>query len=431
MKIAVVGTGYVGLTQAAGFANSGNNVIGIDHDVEKINSLRNGIVPIFEPGLENLVKTNLREGRLKFSNDMRDVNSSEVVFICVGTPPKPDGSPDLSYVQKVAEDLGDVLNNYAVIVEKSTVPVMTAGWMKTILRSRLNDFDIAVNPEFLSEGSAVRDFTKPDRIVIGAENPKAFGILIKLYQESNTAPILPVTIEEAELIKHASNAFLAMKISYANSVARLCDAVGADVSKVMKGVGMDRRIGEDFLRAGLGFGGFCFPKDLSAFIALYRQHGVDPALLESVAEINRTQVRYFTDKIYSVFGRDLSDKTMAVLGLAFKPNTDDVRLAQSIPLIEELRSQGANIRVYDPKAMDNFSKIYSPKEIYFAEDPYDAVDRSHAVIIATEWPEFENLDFDRVREDTSYVFDGRNMFDFDRMKSLGMNYYSVGRRSIE
>jgi UDPglucose 6-dehydrogenase len=428
MKVAVIGTGYVGLTQAACLADR-NNVVGIDHDTSKIEKLREGEMPVFERGLESRVKANLSEGRLKFTTDINTINGSEVVFICVGTPPKDDGKPDLSYVENVAQQIGDTLDHYAVIVEKSTVPVNTADWMKAILRDRLRtDFDVAVNPEFLREGTAVNDFYHPSRIVIGTDSPKADAVVSSLYRYLN-APILHTDMNSAELIKHGSNAALAMRISFTNMVSQLCEKTGADVENVMAGIGLDPRIGPDFLKAGLGYGGFCFPKDLEAFVSVLRDNHVDASLLESVASINRQQVNRFVDRMYDALG-GLEGKTVAILGLAFKPGTDDMRLSQSIPVINKLYANGAKIRAYDPKAMDNAMNLpeLKGKVEYFVHDPYDAITRSDAVALVTEWDEFRHLDLKRVRNQTRFFFDGRNVFDPERMKNLGFKYYSVGRR---
>jgi len=434
MKVAVIGTGYVGLVQAACLADLNNEVVAIDNDSKKIKKLKQGIMPIYEAGLEDLVTRNVTEGRLKFQTEINQINGSEAIFICVGTPPEPNGKPNLDYVENVAKQIGDNLKHYAVIVEKSTVPVRTADWMKLILRNKLasSDFDIAVNPEFLREGTAVKDFYNPDRIVIGTDSEKAVGILTKLYKPLNSQ-FLHTDMESAELIKHGSNAFLAMKISYANLISRLCEKTGADIQTVMKGIGLDKRIGEDFFKAGIGYGGFCFPKDLGAFVSVLEEYDIDASLLKSVAKINEDQVQYFAGKIVEKLGNpekyySLEGKKIAILGLAFKPGTDDMRLAPSIPLIEQLKSYNASISAYDPKAIENAKKIDSLKDIYFAKDSYDAIKNSNAVVIATEWPEFSKLDLSKIKEHTNYIFDGRNIFSPERMKALKFNYYSIGRK---
>lgn len=428
MKIAVIGTGYVGLTQAACLAELGNEVIGIDNDHKKIELLKSGEMPIYENGLKSLVISNMKEKRLKFTTDISKINSSEVIFICVGTPPKENGKPDLSYVENVAGQIGGHLKNYAVIVEKSTVPVRTAEWMKLILRNKLKtDFDIAVNPEFLKEGTAVDDFFHPDRIIIGSDSQKADAVLSELYKPLN-APMLHVSLESAELIKHGSNAFLAMKISYSNMISRLCEKTGADVETVMKGIGLDKRIGEAFLKAGIGYGGFCFPKDLDAFICVLEDHGVDASLLKSVRDINYSQAEHFVNKVISEIG-DLKNKKISVLGLAFKPGTDDMRLAPSIPIISKLYSLGAIINAYDPKAMNNARNVEELKnKVVYADNLSDAVNGCDALVILTEWPEFRDIDFNMLKQHTKIVFDGRNMFNVDRMKSSGFNYHSIGRK---
>ncbi|HLC85943.1 MAG TPA: UDP-glucose/GDP-mannose dehydrogenase family protein [Candidatus Nanoarchaeia archaeon] len=427
MKVAVIGTGYVGLTQAACLAELGNEVIGIDNNSSKIQMLNSGEMPIYENGMKPIVISNMKEGRLKFTTDINEINGSQIIFICVGTPPGSDGKPNLSYVENVANQIGNVLKHYAVIVEKSTVPVRTADWMKLILRNKLKtDFDVAVNPEFLREGTAVDDFFYPDRIVVGTDSPKADAVLSELYKPLN-APILHVSLESAELIKHGSNAFLAMKISYANMFSRLCEKAGADVETVMKGIGLDKRIGESFFRAGIGYGGFCFPKDLDAFVSVLEDHNVDASLLKAVKKLNDSQAEHFVNKIVSVMG-SLKDKRIGVLGLAFKAGTDDMRLAPSIPIISKLHSLGANIYAYDPKSMDNAKAIDEFKNINFVSSMCQAVEGCDALAILTEWPEFRDLDFNKVKESTNLIFDGRNMFNINRMRSAGFSYHSIGRK---
>ncbi len=426
MKIAVIGTGYVGLVTAACFADLGNEVIGIDNDLEKIKKLKEGKVPFFEPGLDNLVITNQREGRLIFTQDIVEgIQEAKAIFICVGTPPKPDGSPDLSAIENVVREISKHKNGYKVIVEKSTVPVKTAEWMKSIIKENLpGDFGIAVNPEFLREGTAIYDFMYPDRIVVGTEDTQADAVLTELYKSLN-APMIHTDMASAELIKHGSNAFLSTKISYANLVARLCEKSGADVKTVMWGIGTDRRIGTDFFRAGIGYGGFCFPKDLDAFIMMMKQNGVDATFLESVKKINASQRMLFVEKVEKALG-SLHGKKIAILGLAFKPHTDDMRFAPVIDIIESLLKKGASIRAYDPKAHENAEKIFG-NTITLTKDAYDAIKGSDAVLIVTEWPEFKHLDLAKVKESTNIIVDGRNLFEPRRMKLLGFKYSCIGR----
>ena len=427
MKVAVIGIGYVGLTQAACLAELGNEVIGIDNDHKKIELLKSGVIPIYEKGMHSIIFSNVKENRLRFSTDIKDVDGSEIIFICVGTPPKEDGKPDLKYVENVAQQIGDVLNHYAVIVEKSTVPVRTAEWMKNILKNKLKtDFDVAVNPEFLREGTAIEDFMHPDRIVIGTESSRAYALLSELYKPLNS-PMLHVGLESAEMIKHGSNAFLAMKISYANMLSRLCEKTGADVETVTKGIGLDKRIGADFFKAGIGYGGFCFPKDLDAFVSVLEEHEVDASLLKAVKKLNDSQAEHFVNKIVSIMG-NIKDKKIAVLGLAFKAGTDDMRLSQTIPIISKLHSFGANVYAYDPKAMENAKKLEELKgKANFVSSIEQAVEGCDALAILTEWPEFKDLDFNKIKESTNLIFDGRNLFNVDRMKAAGFKYYSIGR----
>ncbi len=426
MKIAVIGTGYVGLVTAACFADLGNDVIGIDNDPVKIQALKDGKIPFYEPGLDLLVTTNVKENRLIFTTSIPEgIKEASVVFICVGTPPKPDGSPDLSSIENVARQIAQHHNGHKVIVEKSTVPVQTIHWMKSILAQHItNAFDVAVNPEFLREGSAIYDFKNPDRIVIGTENARADSILTELYKPLN-APIIHTDMTSAELIKHGSNAFLSIKISYANMVARLCDKTGADIHTVMHGIGADKRVGPEFFRAGIGYGGFCFPKDLDAFIAVLKGNHVDASLLESVRKINADQRSFFVEKTKQAL-TPLTGKTLAVLGLAFKPNTDDMRLAPSIDIINALLESGATINAYDPRASENAKKIFGDT-ITLTQNPYQAIEKSDAVLILTEWDEFKHLDLTKIKAQTNIIIDGRNLFEPSRMHLLGFHYHCIGR----
>ena len=425
-KIAIIGSGYVGLVTGACFAELGNKVICVDNNEAKIVNLENGKMPIYEPGLDNLVSRNRKEGRISFTTEIKEaVRNSDILFICVGTPPKENGEPDLSAVENVAREIAQAADGYKVIVEKSTVPVQTASWLKQVIQKYLSDVDIAVNPEFLSEGSAVHDFMYPDRIIIGTESSRASAILSELYKPLN-APILLTDVNSAELIKHLSNAMLSQKISTINLIAQLCEKTKADIETVAKGVGMDKRIGADFLKAGVGYGGFCFPKDLDALINIIRKNGIDAGLFESVQKINAEARESFINKIEKVLG-SLKNKQIAVIGLAFKPNTDDIRFAPSIDIINRLQAKGARIRVYDPKAMENAKNIF--KDIEYCKDSYEAAKDSDALVILTEWQEFKDIDLLKIKGTLKQkiIIDGRNIFNKERMKGLGFDYFSIGR----
>ncbi len=425
MKIAVIGTGYVGLTTGACLAELGHVVICNDIDADKIARLKKGICPIFEAGLPELLAKHL-DKNLSFTASIKDaIKDAEVIFICVGTPPRKSGLPDLSYVKWAMKDIGKNLDHYAVIVEKSTVPVQTAEWMKSLLQKYMKtEFDVAVNPEFLREGTSVHDFLHPERIVIGTETEKADKIMTELYANVK-AQIIHTNLNSAELIKHASNSFLAMKISFANMVSQLCEKANADIRTVMDGVGLDKRIGRDFLNAGLGYGGFCFPKDLDAFISVLQKHKVDASLLKSVRKINENQRRHVLETAKSMLG-SLQGKTIGVLGLAFKPNTDDVRLSPACMLIEELQKEGAKIRAFDPQAVENAKKIL--KDVVYCNDAYDVADGSDLLILATEWSDFRTMDLSRIKSKVSRFIDARNVFDPVKMRELGFEYFSIGRR---
>ncbi|MBU90465.1 UDP-glucose 6-dehydrogenase [Candidatus Woesearchaeota archaeon] len=429
MNISVIGSGYVGLVTGACFATLNNNVCCIDNNEEKINGLNNLVIPIYEEGLGELVEANYKEGRLKFTTDIKEgIEDSEVVFICVGTPPKENGEPDLSAVENVAKEIAISLNGYKLIVEKSTVPVKTGQMLHEIIKQFPHNahFDIASNPEFLREGSAVYDFMNPDRVVLGTSSQHATAILTELYRPLNTNIII-TGVEEAELIKHASNAFLAAKISYANFIANLCEKVGADALTVLAGVGADKRIGKDYLRPGIGYGGFCFPKDLSIFIHIAEENGIDTSFLKAVESINIYQRKHFVEKIEEALN-GLEGKILGVLGLSFKPNTDDMRLAPSIDIIHQLQSKKALIKAYDPRAMDNAKNIL--KDITYCRDPYEVCKDADALLILTEWKEFQSLDLRRIKNylKNPIIVDGRNMYDPKRMAAQGFNYYSVGRK---
>ncbi|HUF63398.1 MAG TPA: UDP-glucose/GDP-mannose dehydrogenase family protein [Verrucomicrobiales bacterium] len=435
MKLSIIGTGYVGLTTGACFAEVGHEVTCVDNDTRKVHLLLEGGMPIYEPGLEELVRKNVRAGRLRFTTSTAEgVESGEVVFIAVPTPPQPDGSVDLRFIEKVAREIAACLTDYRVIVDKSTVPVKTGEKVRETIRryaTRGLDFDVVSNPEFLREGSAVCDLLHPDRIVIGTDSDRALALMQKIY-EPFVAPVLVTDINSAELIKHAANSFLALKISYINAVASICEASGADVEKVADGIGMDQRIGRAFLNAGLGYGGSCFPKDIAAFIAISEQLGVPFQLLREVQMINRAQLDRFLDKIGRVLWV-LQDKRIAVWGMTFKPDTDDVRSSVAMDLIERLSAQGAEVVAYDPKGMEKAKELPVLGRIRVAKSALEAVDEADALVIATEWPEFADVPLEEVRDRmrTPLVFDGRNLLDPATMQRLGFNYYGVGRSPVE
>jgi UDPglucose 6-dehydrogenase len=430
MNISIIGSGYVGLVSGTCLAEIGHNVICVDNNVEKVKKLENGLMPFYEPSLEPLIKYNVNEGRLRFSSDISEgVKHSEVIFLCVGTPPMPDGSANLEYVRQVVANIAKNMDSYKLIVEKSTVPVQTGEWLDKLINNYLEDktipYDIASNPEFLREGTAVHDFMYADRIVIGANSERASNLLLKIYTPLN-APILLTDINSAELIKHASNAFLATKISFINFVANICEKTGADIDKVRIGIGMDKRIGMDFLNAGIGYGGSCFPKDVLAFKAISKKVNIEPAILNAVDEINTSQRERFIDKIKTKLG-NLNNKTIAILGLSFKPNTDDIRSAPSLDIIKALKEAGADLRVYDPEAMYNVKELYP--DLYYGKNACDTISGSIAAVFVTEWKEFKELDLLNIKNNTEChtIFDGRNIFNPCRMDLLGFKYYSIGR----
>jgi UDPglucose 6-dehydrogenase len=431
MDISIIGSGYVGLVTGACFADVGHNVICIDNDPRKIETLRAGKVPIYEPGLEELIHRNVAAHRLRFTGSIQEgVDRSQIVFIAVPTPPQPDGSVDLSFIEKVAREIASVLSDYRVIVDKSTVPVKTGEKVAESIK-RYNrhgaKFDVVSNPEFLREGCAVSDLMRPDRIVIGAQSEQAVALMKKVY-EPFMAPILVTDINSAELIKHAANSFLALKISYINAVSAICEASGADVEKVADGIGMDRRIGRNFLNAGLGYGGSCFPKDIAAFITISEQLGVPFALLKEVQRINNSQRARFLKKLRDTLWV-LREKQIAVWGLTFKPDTDDLRSSVAIDLIEDLLREGAHVSVYDPKGMERAREIESLKPARFCSSALEAVEDAEALVIATEWSDFANVDLADVKAKmtTPIIFDGRNLFDPETMAKVGFHYHSIGR----
>jgi UDPglucose 6-dehydrogenase len=431
MDLSIIGSGYVGLVTGACFAEVGHNVICIDNDARKVETLLAGKVPIYEPGLEELIHRNVAAHRLRFSGRIQEgVENSEVVFIAVPTPQQAHGEVDLSYIEKVAREIAGVLSEYRVIVDKSTVPVKTGEKVAESIK-RYNkhgaDFDVVSNPEFLREGCAVSDLMKPDRIVIGAQSERAIGLMKKIY-EPFMAPILVTDINSAELIKHAANSFLALKISYINAVSAICEASGADVEKVADGIGMDHRIGRTFLNAGIGYGGSCFPKDIAAFIHISDQLGVPFQLLKEVQRINAVQKERFLKTIRDTLWV-LREKKIAVWGLTFKPDTDDIRSSVAIDLIADMLREGAQVSVYDPKGMEKARELKAIADTQFVNSPLLAVEGAEALVIATEWHEFGNVDLGLVKEKmtTPIIFDGRNMFDPETMAQLGFHYHSIGR----
>src|SRR5438477_5864849 len=434
MDISIVGSGYVGLVTGACFADVGHNVICVDNDPRKVEALQAGKIPIYEPGLEEVVHRNVSAHRLRFSGSIKEgVDNSQIVFIAVPTPQQPDGSVDLSFIEKVAREIAGVLTSYRVIVDKSTVPVKTGEKVRDTIK-RYNqhgaEFDVVSNPEFLREGCAVADLMNPDRIVIGAQSEHAVDLMKKVY-EPFMAPILVTDINSAELIKHAANSFLALKISYINAVSAICEASGADIEKVADGIGMDKRIGRNFLNAGLGYGGSCFPKDIAAFIAISQAIGVPFDLLKEVQRINTAQKRRFLKTIRDTLWV-LREKRIAVWGLTFKPDTDDVRSSVAIELVDQLLREGAHVIAYDPKGMHKARAIKAIADAKFASSAIEAISDAEALVIATDWNEFANVDLAVLREKmrTPIVFDGRNLLDPETMRQFGFHYYSIGRASV-
>ena len=435
MKIAVVGTGYVGLVTGTCFAETGNNVTCVDIDANKVNKLNSGQITIYEPGLEKLFLRNVKENRLVFTTKLEDaIEDVEIIFLALPTPPGADGSADLRHILGVADNLGKILTNYKVIVNKSTVPVGTADKVKmAIFQNFKGDFDVVSNPEFLREGVAVDDFMKPDRVVIGTKSERAKKIMSDLYapfvRQGN--PIIFMDERSSELTKYAANSFLATKISFMNEIAQLCEKLGADVDFVRKGIGSDDRIGKRFLFPGIGYGGSCFPKDVQALIMSSDEVEYDFEILKAVEKVNENQKLHLVNKIKTYFNSDLIGKHFALWGLAFKPNTDDIREAPALVIIEALISSGATITAFDPEAMPNVKSVIGDK-IRFVENQYDALKGANALIIATEWSEFRTPDFDRMDlllDGNKIVFDGRNLFEVNKMEELGYHYESIGRNS--
>ncbi len=435
MRICVVGTGYVGLVAGTCFADSGNDVICVDIDEAKVEALRQGRVPIYEPGLEELIKRNVEEGRLAFTTDLTTaVRHALVCFIAVGTPQGEDGASDLRAVYKVAEDIGRMMDGYRVVVIKSTVPVGTHAEVRAIIAQHTtHPFDVVSNPEFMKEGAAIEDFLKPDRVVIGTSDPKAAEIMKDLYAPfvRAGAPILVMDNASAEITKYASNALLATKISFMNEIANLCEKVGADVSLVRQGVGLDSRIGLSFLYAGLGYGGSCFPKDVRAIIHTAQQNGLEFPILRAVDDVNNRQKRRLFEKVHAFYNGSLKGRTFGVWGLSFKPRTDDMREAPSIGLIEDLLREGCTVKVHDPEAMEVARRIFGDRVSYHRQN-YEALEGADALLIVTEWNEFRRPDFDRIRRllKEPVVFDGRNLWEPERMRELGFTYFPIGRPAV-
>jgi UDPglucose 6-dehydrogenase len=433
MNVCVVGTGYVGLVTGAVFADLGNEVICVDKVREKIEGLKRGQMPIYEPGLEEMVARNVADGRLSFTTDLAEgVRKSEIVFIAVGTPPKANGETDLGSVEEVAEGIAQAMDRYKVIVNKSTVPVGTGELVRDIIVKNQKEpvpFDVVSNPEFLREGSAIEDTLRPDRIVIGAPNQQVAMTLLELYAPMER-PMIITDVPSAEIIKYASNSFLATKISFINSIANLCEMAGADIAQVIKGVGLDHRIGPTFLQAGLGFGGACLPKDTESLIQTSAALGYDSKLLRAVMEINRGRIQRFVELMRKALG-PLEEKMIGVMGLAFKPNTDDMRDAKSVEVIRLLLAAGATVKAYDPVATENAKKLL-PAEVQYCASPYEAAKGADALAIVTEWNEFKFLNLERIRMlmRRPLIFDGRNIYEPERMLRLGFEYYSIGRKPV-
>ena len=431
MNITVIGTGYVGLVAGACLADMGNQVICVDNNLDKLEKLKKGIIPIYEPGLEELVKSNVLEGRLEFSADIESaVKISEVCFIAVGTPLGEDGSADLQYVFGVAESIAKAMNGYKVIVDKSTVPVGTAEKVTELIKANTNyPFDVVSNPEFLKQGNAVDDFLSPDRVIIGSNSDKATQIMQEIYAPffRTGNRIIVMDVKSAEMTKYAANSFLATKISFMNEIANLCEKIGANAEMVRVGISTDNRIGNKFLFPGLGYGGSCFPKDVKALIKTGTEFGCDMSIIKSVDDTNKKQRKLFVDKIINKFGEDLTGKIFAVWGLAFKPKTNDMREAPAITIINDLLKRGARISAYDPKAIEE-AKFYFQDRITYAKNSYDALTNCDCMLLLTEWNEFRRPDFDKIKTllKSPVIFDGRNQYNAERLKEKGFEYYQIG-----
>jgi UDPglucose 6-dehydrogenase len=438
MRIIVVGSGYVGLVNAACFAEIGVNVTCTDINIDKIEQLRKGVVPIYEPGLEDIIKRNVEKKKLSFTTELKDgIDGAEVIFIAVGTPPEEDGSADLKHVLSVAGEIGRLITSHIVVVTKSTVPVGTSEKIRKVIQCELDarnisiTFDMASNPEFLKEGAAVEDFLKPERIVIGIDNEKTGEIMRRLYMPFvlNNHPILFMDIASAEITKYAANAMLATRISFINEIANLCDILGADINQVRKGIGSDSRIGSKFIYPGTGYGGSCFPKDVKALIKTAHDNGYELNVVKAVEKANEYQKSVIFNKIVGYFDNNLKDRRICIWGLSFKPKTDDIREASSINLIEKLLGAGAKVKVYDPAAMNEARKLLK-NNVEYAADPYEAVEGADAMALMTEWSEFQLPDFTRMADKmkSKVIFDGRNIYDPAELKELGFKYFGIGRR---
>ncbi|WOE68760.1 UDP-glucose/GDP-mannose dehydrogenase family protein [Hydrogenimonas thermophila] len=439
MKLSMVGTGYVGLVTGTCFAEMGNSVICVDIDENKIEKLKQGIIPIYEPGLETMVKENYKKGTLQFTTDIKEaLEKSDVIFIAVGTPQGEDGSADLQYVLKVAEDIGKYMTHKMIVVDKSTVPVGTADKVKETIQKELDKrgvnipFEVVSNPEFLKEGSAIEDFMKPDRVVIGAENEDTLEVMKELYAPftHNHERFIAMDVRSAEMTKYTANAILATKISFMNEIANICERVGADVNKVRIGIGSDKRIGYSFIYPGCGYGGSCFPKDVQALNKIALDAGYKPRIIQAVEEVNKDQKRVLAEKVIKRFGEDLNGKTFAIWGLSFKPETDDMREASSITIINELTKRGAKIKAYDPKAMDEAKEFYlkDNPNVEYTQSKYDALNGADAMLLVTEWKEFRSPDFDEMKQrlKNPIIFDGRNQYNIEKMNKKGFEYYQIG-----
>ena len=437
MKIAVVGTGYVGLVTGTCFAETGNDVICVDIDAAKVDRMNKGEVPIYEPDLDLLFDRNQRQGRLKFTTDLKEaVDASDIIFLALPTPPGEDGSADLRYILGVAKDLSKIITKYTIVIDKSTVPVGTAEKVHAALAENLDEslFDVVSNPEFLREGVAVDDFLKPDRVVIGTDSAKAEDKLRRLYEPfvRSGNPIIFMDLRSAEMTKYAANSYLATRISFMNEIANLCEKAGADVDAVRRGMGSDSRIGKRFLFPGVGYGGSCFPKDVQALAHTSNQHDYNFRILNAVMDVNTKQRFRIADKVEAYYGADLANKTIALWGLAFKPNTDDIREAPALYTIDRLLKAGAKVRAFDPEATEHVKAIYGDK-VTFCADQYEALEGSDALAIVTEWSVFRTPNFDKMKDLLAepVIFDGRNLYDLERMREAGFHYDSIGRQPVE
>lgn len=437
MHIAVVGTGYVGLVTGTCLAETGNTVICVDIDSNKVKKMQDGIVPIYEPHLDVIFERNIKQGRLSFTTNLKEaIDASDIIFLALPTPPGEDGSADLSYILGVADELGKIMTGYKIIIDKSTVPVGTADLVReAVAKNFSGEFDVVSNPEFLREGFAVDDFMKPDRVVIGTQSERARKQLEELYKPYTRQgnPILFMDERSAEVTKYAANSFLAMKISFMNEMANLCEQVGADVDSVRLGIGSDERIGKRFLFPGIGYGGSCFPKDVQALAKTSTQYGYDFKILKSVMDVNSIQKTILVDKIKNRLGNELTGKKIAVWGISFKPDTDDIREAPAIEIMHALVKLGANVSAYDPEGMENTKRQHKELTISYSDTAYEALDDADALVIATEWSQFRNPNFDEIskRMKSKLIFDGRNIYSLDAMQKLGFEYYSIGRKNID